>query len=201
MFLSILGFSLVVIVCLVMGRGNYHPSNLVEYRSTSGWGPGPSWSLGIGNGEYAFAAAGACVHIAEEIPNPSRKVPLVMSVIRPEIISVPPLLTCCRNLTILMGVFTAIPWIIAMTCVVQDMEAIQNAFLPSLELFYQGTGSKAAATFLQVYLTILYYSMTLISSLKIPVTHPSIACVPSQWITSSRMTWAFSRDVRRTPGG
>lgn len=80
MFLSILGFALVVIVCLVMGKGHYHPSSLIEYRSTSGWGPGPSWLLAIGNGEYAFAAAGACVHIAEEIPHPSRKVPLVMFV-------------------------------------------------------------------------------------------------------------------------
>ncbi|KAJ6094544.1 hypothetical protein N7467_002057 [Penicillium canescens] len=159
MFLSLLGFALVVIVCLIMGRGNYHPSSLVEYRSTSGWTPGPGWLLAIGNGEYAFGAAGACVHIAEEIPNPSRKVPLVI------------------NLTILLGVITLVPWIIAMTCVVQDMEAVQSAFLPSLELFYQGTGSRPAAAFLQVYLTILYYT-----------------CVPSQWITSSRMTWAFSRD-------
>ena len=82
MFLSLIGFALVVTVCLVMGRGHYHPGNLVEYRSTSGWSPGPSWLLGIGNGEYAFAAAGACVQIAEEIPQPSRKVPLVMSVIQ-----------------------------------------------------------------------------------------------------------------------
>ncbi|KAJ5380098.1 uncharacterized protein N7496_002526 [Penicillium cataractarum] len=159
MFLSIVGFVLVVIVCLVMGRGTYHPSSLVEYRSTSGWGPGLGWLLGIGNGEYAFAAAGACVHIAEEIPSPGRKVPLVI------------------NLTIILGVFTLVPWIIAMTAVIQDMEAVQNAFLPSLELFYQATGSKAAAATLQAYLTILYYT-----------------CVPSQWITSSRMTWAFSRD-------
>lgn len=80
MFLSLFGFVLVVIVCLVMGRGVYHPSSLVEYRSTSGWGSGPGWLLGICNGEYAFATAGACVHISEEIPNPSRKIPLVMYV-------------------------------------------------------------------------------------------------------------------------
>lgn len=78
MFLSMVGFVLVVIVCLVMGRGTYQPSRIMEYRSTSGWNPGVGFLLGIGNGEYAFAAAGACVHIAEEIPNPSRKVPLVM---------------------------------------------------------------------------------------------------------------------------
>lgn len=44
-----------------------------------------------------------------------------------------------------------------MTCVLQDMDAVRQAFLPSLELFYQATGSKTASVFLQVYLTILYY--------------------------------------------
>lgn len=160
MFLSILGFSVVVIVCLVMGRGTYHPSNLVQYRSTSGWGPGEGWLLGIGNGEYAFAAAGACVHIAEEIPNPSRRVPLVMFVFTCSPIADQSPLMISRNLTIILGVLTLVPWIIAMICVIQDMDAVQNSFLPSLELFYQGTGSKAAATALQVYLTFLYYSMS-----------------------------------------
>ncbi|XRM40062.1 hypothetical protein ABZX51_003385 [Aspergillus tubingensis] len=159
MFLSILGFFLVMIVCLVMGKGTYRPSSLVEYQPRSGWAPGPAWLLGIGNGEYAFVAAGACVHISEEIPKPSRRIPLVI------------------NLTILIGVLTLMPWIIAMTCVIQDIDSVQDSFLPSLELFYQATNSKAAAAVLQVYLTILYYT-----------------CVPSQWITSSRMTWAFSRD-------
>lgn len=80
MYASILGIFMVVIVCVVMGRGSYHPSNLVDLKPSSGWGLGPAWLLAIGNGEYAFVAAGACVHISEEIPNPSRKIPLVMSV-------------------------------------------------------------------------------------------------------------------------
>lgn len=80
MLLSVVGFVLVLVVSLVMGRGTYHPSNLVDYRSTSGWGAGPAWMMSIGIGEYAFAAAGACTHIAEEIPRPSRRVPLVMYV-------------------------------------------------------------------------------------------------------------------------
>lgn len=60
----------------------------------------------------------------------------------------------------LIGILTVIPWIIGMVCVIQDMEAVQNAFLPSLEVFYQATGSKAVASFLQAYLTLLYYSTT-----------------------------------------
>ncbi|OJJ30922.1 hypothetical protein ASPWEDRAFT_62284 [Aspergillus wentii DTO 134E9] len=159
MYMSIFGFVMVVIVCLVMGRGTYHANSIVEYRGSSGWGPGPAWLLAIGNGEYAFAACGACVHIAEELPQPSRRIPLVI------------------NLTMVIGILTAVPWIVAMTSVVQDMEAVQNSFLPSLELFYQATGNRAVAAFLQVYLTFLYYT-----------------CVLSQWITCSRTTWAFSRD-------
>ena len=37
MHISLLGFLMVVIVCLVMGRGTYHPSSLGDYKSTSGW--------------------------------------------------------------------------------------------------------------------------------------------------------------------
>jgi choline transport protein len=61
-------------------------------------------------------------------------------------------------LTIALGAITLVPWIIAMTSVIQDIEAVQKSFLPSLELFHQATGSKAAAAALQIYLTILYYS-------------------------------------------
>lgn len=68
------------------------------------------------------------------------------------------LLTCTRNLTMLIGITTAVPWILAMAFCVQDLEAIQISPLPSLELFYQATGSKAVASFLQGYLTFLYYS-------------------------------------------
>lgn len=58
----------------------------------------------------------------------------------------------------LIGVLTSIAWIIVMLAVTTDVVAIQNSYLPSLELFYQATGSKAAATFMQAYLTMLYYS-------------------------------------------
>lgn len=78
MFLSVVGFVTVMVIELVMGRGVYHPSNLVESYGNSGWNAGPAWMMSIGIGEYGFAAAGACTHIAEEIPRPSRRVPLVM---------------------------------------------------------------------------------------------------------------------------
>ncbi|KAF7588341.1 hypothetical protein BBP40_005869 [Aspergillus hancockii] len=139
--------------------GHYRPSNIVTYQGSSGWSPGPAWLMSVGLGQYCFAATSACTHIAEEMPRPGRKLPHVI------------------NMTMVIGILTAVPWIVAMATVITDLEKVQTAFLPSMEVFYQATGSKAAAAVLQAYLTILYYT-----------------CVPSQWITSSRIAWAFSRD-------
>ncbi|EGX88592.1 choline transport protein, putative [Cordyceps militaris CM01] len=76
-----------------------------------------------------------------------------------------------------IGVVTSVIWIVVILLVTQDMSAAQAASLPNIEVMYQATGSKSVATFLQSYMTLLYYT-----------------CMPSQWITCSRIVWAFSRD-------
>ncbi|KAH8130097.1 hypothetical protein ACSS6W_008232 [Trichoderma asperelloides] len=159
MYLSVIGLALVSIVLLVMSRGNYHPENIVSSTASSGWSPGPAWLMAIGTGQYAFFGTGACTHIAEEMPQPSRKLPRVI------------------NMTMLIGVVTSVIWILVILAVTQDMGAVQAASLPNIEVMYQATRSKSVATFLQSYMTLLYYT-----------------CIPSQWITCSRITWAFARD-------
>jgi choline transport protein len=57
-----------------------------------------------------------------------------------------------------MGIVIVTPWTVAMLYSIKDLNAVQGSFLPSFEVFYQATGSKAAATGLQAYLTFLYYS-------------------------------------------
>lgn len=69
----------------------------------------------------------------------------------------------------LVGMATVVPWILAAATLVQDVESVQNSFLPSLELFYQATGSKFAATFMQAYMTLLYYCMWTFFSLFVPL--------------------------------
>ncbi|KAI9044533.1 putative choline transport protein [Aspergillus affinis] len=160
MALSIFGFFAVIITCLSMGKGNYHPEMMTQYDGASGWSRVPAWLLSINLGQYAFMGNGAVTHIAEEMPRPGRNLPLVL------------------NMAQLIGVITAIPWTMVVLCGVQDMHAVQNSFHASMEMFYQSTGSKTAATVLQSYLILLYYS-----------------CLPSQWITCSRIAWAFSRDA------
>jgi choline transport protein len=56
-----------------------------------------------------------------------------------------------------ISIATAIPFIIVLVCGIRDMDAVQNAFLPILEIFFQMTGSRAVATLLQACLAGLYF--------------------------------------------
>lgn len=62
------------------------------------------------------------------------------------------------NMTMLIGVVTSVIWILVILAVTQDMGAVQAASLPNIEVMYQATRSKSVATFLQSYMTLLYYS-------------------------------------------
>ncbi|KAL4939267.1 hypothetical protein BDV06DRAFT_225179 [Aspergillus oleicola] len=79
--------------------------------------------------------------------------------------------------TMLMGLLTTLPLFIALLLFVKDADAIVNAPLPSVELIYQATGSKNVTLFLEIWILVVY-----------------ISCIPSQWLTSGRIAWAFARD-------
>ena len=59
------------------------------------------------------------IHISEEMPQPGRRVPQVMSV------------------TMFIGLFTSLPLILALTFCMTDVDAVTSSPLPSLELLYQ----------------------------------------------------------------
>ncbi|KAI9150864.1 Choline transport protein [Paramyrothecium foliicola] len=159
LFLSVAGFIIVTVTILAMCDGFNDASFLLTFNGVSGWSRGPAWVMSIGNAMYAFASLDAVIHVAEEMHHPSKAIPRAM------------------NLTMIIGLVTSVPFIIAMMFVVKDLDAVRSAHLPSLELFHQATGSKTAALGLQSLLTVLFYT-----------------CMPSQWITCGRLTWAFSRD-------
>ena len=69
-----------------------------------------------------------------------------------------------------IGILTAVPWIVIITITIKDMEAVQNSFSPSIEVFHQATGSKPMTTFLQSYLTLLYYSKQPAANIHISLT-------------------------------
>ncbi|KAF5633465.1 choline permease [Fusarium sp. NRRL 25303] len=157
--ISVLGFVVVTITILAMSDGYNHPSFITTFDGTSGWPDGVAWVMSIGNAMYAFASMDAVIHVAEEMHHPGKAIPRAM------------------NLTMIIGLLTSVPFILAMMFVIKDLDAVRAAHLPSLEVFHQATGSKSAALGLQSLLVVIFYT-----------------CMPSQWITCGRLTWAFSRD-------
>ncbi|RDW93098.1 uncharacterized protein DSM5745_00420 [Aspergillus mulundensis] len=79
--------------------------------------------------------------------------------------------------TLLIGLVTTLPLFIALLLFSTDTAAIVNSQLPSAELLYQATGSRTVTMFLITWILIVY-----------------ISCLPSQWVTSGRIAWAFARD-------
>ncbi|KAL6411911.1 amino acid permease [Ilyonectria robusta] len=164
--LSLVGFLLVFITILAMCDSFQSGSTIAKQGSnSSGWPDGIAWILGIGNALYAYGGTDAVIHISEEITHPGKRLPQVM------------------NTTMLIGVVTTVPLAVAYMFCIQDIDAVIASPLPSMELFYQATGSKVMATFLQAWTTAVYYLLTAF-----------VAALPSQWITCGRMTWAFARD-------
>jgi len=70
------------------------------------------------------------IHISEEIPQPGRRVPQVMSV------------------TVATGLLSSLPLMIALTFCMKDIEAVTSSPLPSLELLYQALVFRALVIFL-----------------------------------------------------
>jgi len=79
MYLSLTGFLVIFVIILAMRQHTNDGSLLVESNlGTSGWGQGTAWVLGITNAMYCFGGSDSAIHIAEEIPNPGRRLPVAM---------------------------------------------------------------------------------------------------------------------------
>lgn len=87
---------------------------------------------------YAYVGTDGAYHIAEEMEHPGRRLPQIM------------------NLTMLIGLLSALPLFVALMYEIDDPEAVASSALPSLELFHQATGSKAAAIFMQSIVSVVY---------------------------------------------
>ncbi|CAI7603836.1 unnamed protein product [Penicillium glandicola] len=132
-------------------------------QGTSGWNNGTAWLLGIIDSMYCFGASDGAIHIAEEMRSPDRRLPQIM------------------NMTLAIGLCTAVPLLAVLLVAMKDMDQVMNAGIPAVELLYQATGSTRVIVALGVLLTIIYS-----------------ACLPPQWVTCGRLAWAFARD-RGTP--
>ena len=134
---------LIVIFCLVLAlRKQSQPLSTITTPGPgrSGWAIGPAWLLGITNSMYAFSATDAVIHIAEEMNDPERQLPLAM------------------NLTITIGFVTAFPLLTLMMLSMTDIDAVLNSPLPYAELFRQITDSRTITTLITCWVTTVLFS-------------------------------------------
>ncbi|KAJ5601821.1 hypothetical protein N7510_011355 [Penicillium lagena] len=143
-FLSLAGF-VASIVTLLAVSDDKQPGDVVfrQYENVSGWSDGWAMIIGITACLWAYSGADGPTHLAEEVPNPSRNVPIAIC------------------LTIGMGIITVLAWIITLMFVVKDVDAIINSSVPILEVYNQALGSKVATTIWSVYYMVMFYEIVL----------------------------------------
>ncbi|OTB08230.1 hypothetical protein M426DRAFT_203070 [Hypoxylon sp. CI-4A] len=160
LYISVSGCFVVLVMSCAMHQRFYPSPRLIDNDlGTSGWSYSVAWLLSIANSMYAYGGTDAASHVAEEIPHPNKRVPLLMIG------------------SIVLGFITAFPLMTVLMFTMSDQNSVSGAALPSLELFYQTTGSKTAATIMQVWVLVVYYDS-----------------LCSQWIASGRIVWALARD-------
>jgi choline transport protein len=132
-FFVVAGFFITIIVLAVMpGRGGRPPhatSSFVwtEWSADIGYSNGLVFVTGMLNGAFSVGVPDVVSHLAEEIPNPSRNVPIAI------------------GLQMAIGFVTGFAYLIAIMYAINDLDAVFNAAYPIAEIYRQGTGSAAGA--------------------------------------------------------
>lgn len=143
-FLSLVGF-VASMATLLSVSSDKQPGDVVfrNYENVSGWSDGWGMVIGITSCLWAYSGVDGPTHLAEEVPNPSRNVPIAIF------------------LTIGLGFVTVLAWIIALMFVVKDVDAIIDSEVPILEVYNQALGSKVATTIWSVYYMVMFYEIVL----------------------------------------
>lgn len=142
-FFVIAGFFITVIVLAVMpGRGGRppHATNAFVWREWTadniGYPDGFVFVAGMLNGAYSVGVPDTVSHLAEEIPNPARNVPIAI------------------GMQYSVGFITGLAYLIAVMYAINDYDALFASPYPIAEIYRQGTGSAAGATGLLVLLMV-----------------------------------------------
>jgi len=142
--LAVLVLSSTMITLFVVARHHHASASTIFTDTTNrtGWSSdGFAFMLAVSNAVYSFLGSDCGAHLCEEIPNPSKNVPRVI---------VYPLI---------VGLITAFPFAVALLYSITDMDSALHTItgLPLFEIYYQGTGSRAAASVLMALFAFLFF--------------------------------------------
>ncbi|KAJ5539003.1 Amino acid/polyamine transporter I [Penicillium frequentans] len=138
--LHVVGF--IAIVCVLGTMSDKHSADYVfkDFSNTSGWtSDGVSWLVGLLSTVYPFLGYDAACHLSEELPKPSRNVPLAM------IGSV--------AINGVIGLVYAIVLLFSLGNL-QDLLESKTGF-PFMQLFLNVTGSPAGASVMALCITLV----------------------------------------------
>ncbi|KIW11301.1 hypothetical protein PV08_10601 [Exophiala spinifera] len=162
--LAVVTLTSTMITLFVVARDHHASGSWIfsDNTNSTGWSSdGWAFMLAIGNAVYSYLGSDCGAHLAEEIDNPSKNVPRV--ILYP----------------LAMGLLTAFPFTAALMYSITDLEAVLDTVtgLPLVEIYYQGTGSYAAASVLMAIFAFCFFANLVANA-----------------TTCSRTLWAVSRD-------
>jgi amino acid transporter len=126
-------FLITVIVVAVMpgleGHAGHASSSFVwsDWAADIGYPDGFVFLAGMLNGAYSVGPVDAVTHLAEEIPNPERNVPLAIL------------------MQVSIGFVTGFAYLVAILYAINDLDAISSSQYPIAEIYRQATNSNSGA--------------------------------------------------------
>ncbi|CAI7659445.1 unnamed protein product [Penicillium glandicola] len=137
--LHVIGFVIIVAVLGAMSEKHSASYVFAEFSNTSGWdNDGVSWLVGLLSTVYPFLGYDAACHLSEEMPKPSRNVPLAMI-----------------GSVVINGVIGLV-YAIVLLFSLGDLESLLQSTtgFPIMQLFLNITASPAGASVLTLCLTL-----------------------------------------------
>lgn len=132
LYTSLFSFVVITVTVLVCSRGNYQPSSFVftEFENNTGWSSsGIAFIVGLINPNWSFSCLDSATHLAEEVFNPARDIPIAIMG------------------TVTIGFCTAFCYSIAMFFSIHNLDEILNSStgVPIYDIYYQALGNRAGA--------------------------------------------------------
>ncbi|KAF4984987.1 hypothetical protein FDECE_16919 [Fusarium decemcellulare] len=140
------GFVAVVIVLGVMAPKNTASFVFKEFSNESGWeSDGVSWLVGLLSTVYPFLGYDAACHISEEVPSPSRNVPLAMMG------------------AVLVNGITGLVYVILLLFSTTSLERLLQSptSYPFLQIYQDAARSSVGATLMALPVIIIAYTATI----------------------------------------
>ncbi|KAF2115006.1 amino acid/polyamine transporter I [Lophiotrema nucula] len=127
--------SFIIVLITVPAKAPTHRDARFVFETlmnNTGWSTnGIAFIVGLINTNWGFSCLDTAVHLAEEVPQPERNIPIAIMG------------------TVIIGFVTSFAFIISMMFSLLNFDAVSVSLAPILELFYDALGNKAGAIVLE----------------------------------------------------